>query len=303
MSIQDTFNQCAKILGVKPEAFTTIFPDDDTTKLMVSNMSLDELTALLSAEFNNPKYNVVNFFDTERARIQIKVVAGIIMKNLKEEESPIKPQTQNSNTGTEVLIKLVNDIRPLANWSDRELLQAYIESPSEDIEAQLIVRSKGRRFVITNPPGSDVIDIEQSLNMLKRARKEEIPEFYRTADGSVVYIYRINELNRKSRTRHVCPVCNGILFEDHCGHCDIHFGDIGTRERQFISFALSRSSNTNISPLIDAAKKGIAVLSQTYPALAKRFLEAEVDETLPKLIKVERPTSGTSYGDPFKVRG
>jgi hypothetical protein len=137
--------------------------------------------------------------------------------------------------------------------------------------------------------------------MLKKARKDDIPEYYRTSEGTVVYIYRINELNRKSRTRHLCPVCNGILFEEHCSHCDIHFGDIGKRERQFISFALSRTSNGNVGLFVDAARKGCAQLSHTYPALMKRFHEAEAVETLPKLIKVERPTSGSSYGDPFSV--
>lgn len=302
MSIQDTFNQCAKILGVKQEAFTNIFPDDDTTKLMVSNMSLDELIALLSAEFSNPKHNVVNLFDLEKNRIQIKVVAGIIMKNIAD--PIVSAPVQQSPIGTEAIIKLVNDIRPLANWSDREVLQAYVDSPTEDLEAQLMVRSKGRRFVITNPPGSDSIDIEQSLNMLKRARKEELPEFYRTADGSVVYIYRINELNRKSRTRHICPVCNGILFEDHCGHCDIHFGGFAKRQRQFISFALTNESNIkNVDTFIELVKSGVNVALQRYPSLAKKFNDAEMDDVLPKLTKVERPSSGTSYGDPFKVRG
>lgn len=290
MSYSDKINQCAKILGVNPSKINELFVDEESFSLLIENLSESDVVELLHSLVIP---NLTHAY-TIKAKAAAKVLIGVDGKQ--------STQTQHTMSTVDIP-SIVNAIKPIANWSDREILNAYITDSSDELESQLVVRSKGRRFVITNPTESDNIDVESTLSMLKRARKEEIPEYYRTGDGSVVIVYRITELNRKARTRHLCPVCGSMLFDDHCSKCDIHFGGIDPIARQFVSFA--KWSYHKIDKLIDAARLGMCELTKLAPMEMIKFSDARDEGKLPVLIKIEKPAQvfsrGSRVSDPFKV--
>ena len=291
MSFNDKINQCAKIIGVSPEQVKKIFADEEQFSLITGNLSESDIADMLVASIKLPKSESAIVFGIKaKAAAKILVVGDV--------QQPV------DNTQINVSIPaIINSIKPMANWSDREILCAYIADQSDELEAQLMVRSKGRRFVVTNPSDSDTIDVETTLTMLKRARKDDMPEYYRTGDGTVVYMYRINDLSRKSRTRHVCPVCGGILFDDHCAKCDISFAGLTKEQRQFVYVAMLspyRTQSMDGKSLVAAIRNKFDGI---HPMILHTFNVARESDDLPSLIKVEKPYIGNVAGDPFKVRG
>lgn len=296
MEYHEKIKHCAQILGVSTEEVNKIFEDEETFSLTVVNLDISELADLLTASIKLPK---------KESTIVFGIKAKAAAKALLTPVAPIKPPVLDAPMAIVPLdvSMLVNGIKPLANWSDREVLVAYASDQTDELESQLIVRSKGRRFVVTNPTDSDNIDVESTLAMLKRARKEDMPEYYRTSDGSVVYLHRVNDLNRKSRIRHICPVCGGILFDDHCSVCDIHFGGLTKEQRQFIWVVWNDAvlkKSMSVSDIIEYVRLGN--LMMFHPRTQMVFNMAKDVGELPSLIKIEKPYTGNVAGDPFKVR-
>lgn len=283
MSFDDKIEQSAKILGVSPTKLHRILVDESTFILMKATLDEADIATLIRSSVHNDPNPALDMRAKSAARI---LIGAEIQKNPQETQIPI-------------ISSLVKELKPIANWSDREILEAYVNDRSDELEAQLIVRSKGRRFVVVNPPDTDSIDVESTLRMLKRARKEDLPEFYRTPEGSVIFVHRINDLNRGARTRHVCPVCLGILFEDHCSKCDLHFGRLSKEQRQFV-YVAARSPFCQMSgeQLLERVLNGYADL---HPSIWKSFNERRDVGDLPLLMKIEKPYTSNVAGDPFKA--
>ena len=291
MSFNDKINNCAKILGVSPEQVKKIFADEEQFSLITGNLSESDIADLLTSSIKLPKSESTIVFG-----IKAKAAAKLL----------VSTGGQQSTTNTQSTVDIpsvLNSIKPLANWSDREILNAYVADQSDELESQLIVRSKGRRFVVTNPTDSDNIDIETTLTFLKRARKEEMPEYYRNAEGQVVYIRRINDLNRKSRTRHICPLCTGLLFDDHCASCDVNYTGLTKEQRQFIYVARLDIHSKSISDagIVDSVRN--KRFNDFHPLTLSTYYSMRDADNLPSLVKVEKPFTGNVAGDPFKVRG
>lgn len=291
MSYNDKINQAAKILGETPERIQSIF-DEQTFDVMIANLSESEVADFIT-------FSIVGDNDSVTFSTKAKVAARI----LKASETPIVQEQKPVDA-----IAILRELKPVANWSDEEILNAFIANPTDELESQLVVRSKGRRFIITEKLGSDVIKVPETLAMLKKARKDEIPEFIRSPDGIVTYVYRMNEINTSSRLRHECPFdANFILFDDYCAHCDINFAGIGKRERQLLRLCTKHSSNLNtpysLKNVTETARKGFDALAIAFPGAAKQFFELESVGKLPSLVKMEKPHHIAIGGDPFKVRG
>ena len=291
MSYNDKIDQTAKILGETPERIQSIFTDEQTFELMIANLSESEVAEFISM-------SIVGNNECKTFTTKAKVAARIL-------KGPASPVVQEQKPVVDA-VTILREMKPVANWSDEEILNAFIANPTDELESQLVVRSKGRRFIITEKLGSDVIKVPETLAMLKKARKDEIPEFIRSPDGVVTYVYRMNEINTSSRLRHECPFDpNYILFDDYCAHCDINFAGVGKRERQFLRvFAkVTNMFGWSQKGVVETARKGCDALIAAHPSVAKQFFDLESVGQLPSLVKMEKPHHIAIGGDPFKVRG
>jgi hypothetical protein len=160
--------------------------------------------------------------------------------------------------------------------------------------------------------GKDPIDIENSLDILKRARKMVTPSFLPMgSDGAVSPIYPILSLNIQDRIIDICPICGESLFKGYCMKCQMNLGGvggignvgIGDDERAYMKL-VSDSENFNKDAYADrkalyvSAISGLENLKKTWPSLIQKFEELKMTNSLPKLrVIVSRPS--TVVKDPF----
>lgn len=282
MKYEEILHKCAQMSGYGVEQFDKLFLGEEGFTNIVEYSTVDQLRDIICEGLGT---NITI----------ITVVAQFIKKVTNKQE-----QAQNQQPEvTKSIESILKSMQPISQWSDMDLLRAYVDTKSEEYEIQLNLRSKGRRFVITKPSDSDNIDIDATYEMLKRSRKEDIPEYFRKGT-EVIFVHRISDLNKKARTRHVCPICGGILFDSFCSHCDVSFVNLSIDIRQFIYIMAANNSNATIdwSSVINIAQQGLQALINTYPKNMILFNEMRETNILPTLIKVEKPV--LAYSDPFK---
>lgn len=289
--------KAAKILGKTPDDVKTIFvsekhiSDDD---LVVTAIEMSEYDEVIQ-EYENMHGVVPNKF-----RTAIKIILG---------ENKSEPVVENSTASERsVLEQLLQSSRPIQQWSDEEVLKSYIESDREDLESELNKRAKGRRFIVLTGKEPEEIDIDASLRMLKRARKEDIPSFIKTSDDEIINIYRVEDYHQDNRVRSESPLRpNVALFDDFCPVSNLNFAGIDQESRQYIRLIRdncgeqSRGEESNIVTV--AREKGFDGLKSLYPEIHDFYRTAFIRGTLPTLKMVEKVSSKYSTtADPFNAK-
>ena len=292
----DKINQAAKILGTDP---------DKLKSLIVSKDEIDDLDLIATVVSTLEVAELENMFETVHNGWGKRTAAAKIIKSF---EKIVSDQVELPEPKESKFETLINSMKPIQNWSDSELLTAYIDSERDDLESELQRRSKGRRFVVLANETSDEIDVDASLAMLKKARKDEIPDMVKGKSGEVIFIYRIEEVHSINRIRHECPFDLGsILFDDYCSVCEINFSGVNKECRQMLRL-ISRSEQLDLVRKVQlvelAVEKGKSALDNLYPRVAKEFRELEMTDSLPSLVKLEKPkTRNQKLGaDPFSVK-
>jgi hypothetical protein len=193
---------------------------------------------------------------------------------------------------------------------DKELLELYAEERGYEIEQELHKRAKFKRFVILKPgkyePGKEVIDIDNTLELLKKARKIEIPSMA-SIDGKVLQVHRITELNPEDRKTELCPICGKPLFQGYCQDCGFDFGGIGMDERSYVKLVTQKEgfnpqSFSDRKALHASAVKGLEDLILTWPSVNPEFEELKLTNNLPQLVIV-KPVLSEKKMDPFHQNG
>jgi hypothetical protein len=289
-SIDDRIIKAAKIIGTTPEKIKSHIVSKDEiedTELIITvidTLTVDEVTHLFEPVHNSHGKCIA--------------AAKILKAEAKEPQKEIK---QESN-----LEQLLNSMKPIANWSDEELLTGYIESERDDLEFELQRRAKGRRFIVLLEEGTDLIDVKSTLMMLKKARKTDIPDMIKDADSNVTWVYRIEEIHPANRIRHECPIDpKYILFEDYCSHCEINFSGISLECRQKLRLISlnEKYDSVDMGNLIDCIREsGEGFVDTHYPRITKQFNELKMIGNLPSLIKYETPTTPSKAQDPFSIK-
>jgi hypothetical protein len=288
-TISGRIDQASAILGITASELKIAFtvkgdPSDELIEIILNNATESEILESLSTRLFISK--------TEVALITaVKILKRDTINQPTEQKSGIMSESS--------LEKILNSTKPIANWSDAEVLNSYMESESQELEYELNKRSKGRRFVVLTK--TNTIDVDATLLMLKRARKEEIPAVYKTPDNDIIRIYRIEEYHPENRERYVSPLRpQSILFDGYCADCGLNFSKVGNKERQFMRLVYEstgkQSKNAEIF-LLQEAEKGLNNLFATYPELVSVWEKKDRTDSLPKLIVYESPTAKVS--DPF----
>jgi hypothetical protein len=199
----------------------------------------------------------------------------------------------------------------VANRSDEALLfefqQAHPEQ--ESIESELERRSRGKPFLVYLDEDCSKLDMENTLSFLKDCRKKEVASQGQYRDpqtNKLLRLFRISEVNWKSRVREICPVDpKSILFRGYCSACDVNFSKYSYPQRQAIAFAL-RSIETkghdyamifkyNLIPYLREHPDGEGIYKwlqdNGFKYLHSDMHQATVAGTLPILTVLENPVS------------
>jgi len=246
----------------------------------------------------------------------VKAAAGMLKDMASTRPVPGKSEDKTGRPvlTEESLYKVFKEVKPIEQWSDRELLEKFSEDRDQNIEQQLNARAKGNAFIVLMPlmpgeydPGKEKINIDFSLELLKTARRGKVIPSMVPYEDKICPVYRITELNMQDRIVDYCPVCGETLYKGYCEKCALIFSSIGQDERAFIkliteSDSFNPRSYSDRKAVLTAAAKGIDELKLVWPSMAHKFDELKATGNLPTLRTIEtRPT--TTMADPFHVNG
>jgi len=303
----------SKVLGIPQKTILKALDEagisNDTEGLFILNSpttSVPDLESILS-----------DCADKIIKPLKLKAAAALLKDGDKERDlDPVAkqevPEVLEKKLDTMVdVAEALKSFRPIQQWCDRELLEKFALDRDSEIEQELHKRSFGRNIIILkqgkNEPGKEEIDISNSLELLKMARKRVTPTIIPVGNEGVVSpVYPILRLNIQDRIVEHCPLCSETLYMGFCEKCNVRFTDIGDDERAFIHLIASSdqfdvNSFSDKKAVIASASKGIVDLRLTWPSLSQKFDELKITGDLPKLKFISsRPTN---VQDPFFVGG
>lgn len=315
-SFSTRVSKAAEILGSNPEVISEILKnegiDDSPTGLAVLDSpttTIMDITDILYLKWVNiPK-------------LKMKAAASFLKGEgfaRPQEESTLSTPSKPFIVTT--FVDAMKGLRPIQQWNDTELLEKYDQNRDTEIEQELHKRSLGRNIIVLkgkDEKGREIIDVENSLELLKMARKKVTPSYLPLgADGVVTPIYPILSLNMDDRIIEICPICGEALFKGYCSHCELSFGSpgpngigsigVGDDERAYMKLVcecgkFNANSYADRKALYASATKGLEDLKKTWPSIIQKFEELRLTNSLPKLrVIASRPTQ---VKDPFFADG
>jgi hypothetical protein len=192
------------------------------------------------------------------------------------------------------------------NWSDKQLVENYHSRCNPEVEERLKKISNNRPFIIFKS-GED-IDVENSLKLLRLARRQSTPFTYDVGD-ELKSVYLVGEFPLEFV--YESPFNPGsILADGYCEKTGITFllngknNDLGmtlvSGEEDILSFLRLLHEMETLSSLEQrkSAKSSLSWLMHNYPRVAKRFKELKEDNKLPSMkMKLSKRPGGS---DPFR---
>lgn len=226
---------------------------------------------------------------------------------IKKEEKKEKKE----DSGTDALLKYIQENKPVEQMSDKDLLYLWIEKREESMERELNKRAKGQPFIILKmgktKPGKEIVDAEFSLEMLKASKKKTNPSIVPYINNTFASVYKITELNIDDRLIEYCPFCGETLWKGYCSECESNLSGIGDDERSFIKMIVD-AKKINVGTLSDrkavivCALEGIEKLKESWPSIRISFDEQKLLGTLPVLKTLANRPSNIKM-DPFNISG
>lgn len=302
----------SEILGIPEEKILKALDDEgisnDAGGILVLDSpttTIDDLVCILDNCAQNVK------------PLKLKAAAALLKdKDSSRVPDPVKEQEVSPKGAFEMqsVADALKSIRPIQQWNDQELLEKFTQDRDPEIEQELHKRSSGRNFIVlkgNNEPGKEDIDIENSLSLLKVARKRVTPSILPVGDTGAVYpVYPILSLNLHDRMVELCPFCGETLYKGYCEKCNTRFSGentgIGDDTKAYIHL-IARSGKFDANSFSDrkavmaSASKGLDDLRITWPSISQKFDELKMTGDLPKLRFISsRPTS---VQDPFFMNG
>jgi hypothetical protein len=289
MSFTERTEKAAKSLGSHQEFIEIELGKEGITSIDVldaNTTTLDDVLGILRAQ--NPTVPI----------LKLKIAASFL-KGI----DPFVEHPSENLSAISTVKALFEANKPITNWSDKEVLEGYIESNRDDLESELQRRSKGQPFVVLKDESNEEVDIEASLMMLKKARKETIPSIIQTPDKKTIRVFKVENYHIDNRIRYESPLRPGVtLFDGYCPVSKFNFSKVPEKARQFLRLIYEKEGKMNHYQefvLVENAELG--ALAQVYPDIYEDFKERELMGTLPKLTIVA-PLE-TKKADPFYQAG
>ena len=211
-------------------------------------------------------------------------------------------------TDADTLAEVIKATRNIQQVKDRELIELYDKDRDFEIEQELNRRANNQRFIVLKKEGDKIsIDIDTSLELLKRSRKMTVPTIIPGPDNKIVPVYRITELNPEDRVVELCPICGEILWKGYCQKCQVSLAEVPEDSRAYMNLVrhcgtFEPRSSSDRNALVVSAIKGVEDLKQTWPSIASTFDELKLAGNLPKLRKIKE-LPAEQVADPFHVSG
>lgn len=193
------------------------------------------------------------------------------------------------------IAKLIENFRPIGQFSDEELLRRYQEDAPTEILEELAKRSHKRSFVVFKA-GLNEIDVKASLELLRIARRQETPNTY-LVNNQLTRTYRVGEFPMTYVEE--CPIHSQvILTNDYCEQCENSWSEITTEQRILVRVA---KIIDKLPPLIDLSDliskfKNEPEFLLKIPSIELRHRELKEENKLPTL---RRKISQASRKDPL----
>lgn len=245
----------------------------------------------------------------QKGILQIRAAASYL-KGIDPFQQDPEPVTKDQNSIVDALVQVVQANKPIQQMKDKELLELYIQDRNFEVEQELHRRSRSQPFIILQEgkfePGKELIDLNETLDLLKAARKRNNPSIYPLGDR-VVTVYRITELNMNDRITEICPLCGDTLYKGYCQKCQVNFAGINDDTRAY-THLISKEPTFNVHSFSDrkavytSATKGLDDLKLTWPSLVQKYDEMKHTNSLPKLRHIQ-PRPSSQVLDPFHVTG
>lgn len=188
--------------------------------------------------------------------------------------------------------KVSTDI-PVKNLSDADLVERYkCDMLDSEVEEELARRSKGRYVIVFKDEDEGVIDKEETLSLLKEARKRGTPPYYTNDDGENVQVYKVLQTNLASRVRDLSPADGKtILFRDTCTRTNINFSGVSYDDRVKIRLmGISLRNPGQIREAVGMARAGKLDehLKDYTPQVLKEYETKKLLGKLPSLKALDR---------------
>lgn len=197
---------------------------------------------------------------------------------------------------------IVNAIRPIAQYSDEELLAKYDENCSTEILDALKARGNNRSFIVFKRTGE--VDLATSLRLLRKARREETPATF-MVDGALVHTYRVGEFPMNFIDE--CPLNpDYTLVGDFCEPCGNTWEGIKQEDRVIVRVArdldaIDYHSLHGVQNIIEKTRREGASWILAIPAVRFAYDELKEDGKLP-ILRRRVSKSRDHKSDPFHVR-
>lgn len=312
-TVESRINRAAEVLKVPKEEVEKVLSDDFGIE------SNEEGLSLLDAQTTTESFLVETLSHINWPKLKLLAVAAILKGKdpfAKAEETKPEPTKPSSQVLPEVSViaqavaEITKGFRDPKQMKDRELLEIYDKERDYEIEQELHRRGAYQFWVVLKPEASDkdgkkAIDIEMSLDLLKRSRRMVNPSLVRQGDV-FVNVYRITELNPEDQIVEICPFCGDILYKGYCEKCNADMSACGNEEKAYIKLitelgSFNRQSKSDRDAVLISAGKGVADLRKTWPGVWKRFEELKLLNDLPKLRKSKNLPSQRP-ADPFHIK-
>jgi hypothetical protein len=277
--------------------------DEEGLRYLDSNIvSEKKLEEIFSTSLPN-----TGFFLVKAAVLYLKGIDPFVPPVKEDKEKEIREK----DSGTDILLRYMQENKPVEQMSDKDLLNLWIEKREESMERELNKRAKGQPFIILKmkktEPGKEIIDAEFSLEMLKSSKKRTNPSIVPYENNTFATVYKITELNIDDRLIEYCPFCGETLWKSYCSKCESNLSGIGDDERVFIKMVVD-AKKINVRTMSDrkaaivCALKGIEQLKESWPSLRDRFDEEKLLGTLPVLKTLANRPPNIKV-DPFNISG
>lgn len=206
-----------------------------------------------------------------------------------EDKKPVATEVSSE------LSELIKTVKPMAQWSNLELLEKYCKECVLTIQEELAKRAKNRFVIVFNEDES--VDIGTSLHMLKKAQYQETPQVYKLRSGEHVQeVYRVGDF--PMQVFYECPTHKDVLLLDgYCEECCDHWDVSDTEKNTLLRLISENESGIDIHQY---REKNLDDLKKRFPKTYLLHKNLKEEDNLPRLKrKISKPKSG----DPFRVVG
>jgi len=200
------------------------------------------------------------------------------------------------------IVQLLKEQRPVGQWKDAELLEAYNQDCDPEVERVLKKKASGSPVIVFENEDDGVIDVDASLKCLRMSRRRErMPDTMRF-DGKLKRIYRVGEF--PAMVLYQCPFhADVILYDGYCDKDDVEWGGVDYEAMQFARLVKKAgeqpTKHKDVVGFVEIAEEGVDALKEEYPKIGLEFDELRREDNLPNL--KQRHSGSRGSADPVRA--